>query len=652
MESILKKLGVGLEKKDLMSSAYDNIESWLLSGFLPEWAVESIEELLEGGNWGELNDRFYRSLAFGTGGMRSRTIGKIMTTAERGVEGGIPVHAAVGTNMLNDFNIIRATIGLYRYCKKELGDDNVPKLVIAHDVRYFSRHFCLLTASTWKKLGGEVYIFDGPRSTPQLSFSVRYLKALVGIVITASHNPFYDNGFKVYYKDGGQVVPPHAGGIMDEVNNVELSDISNFQEIDEEGINILGKEVDEAYLNAVVDTVLDIGKVRSQKPKVVYSPLHGTGQVTAVPAMRRVGVDLIVVEDQMVMDPMFSTVDSPNPESGEAFSLAIQKAQEEEADLVIATDPDGDRMGVAVRNRDGKQVLLNGNLIGSMFAEYRISKMKELGWLPQEGTLSAVVIKTFVTTALQEEIAKSHGLKLINTLTGFKWIGEKLHNYEIELLDRIRAEGIEINYDKLSAEERRRLLLKYSTYYVFGGEESYGYLADDRVRDKDANAAAVQFCELAAHIKEKGISFLDFLDQIYLKYGYYYDEVLNLKFDGAIGAERIKTILASYHQNPPKIIGDVQVISIQDFENDEIFDADFKLVPRENFYFVYLNNGCSYAVRGSGTEPKIKFYLFVREEVTSIKDLSTVSRVAKAKLDQLKIDLEKDAKNRSLMAKF
>lgn len=647
-ENILKKVHEVAEKGDLLASARENIERWLKAEFLPQWALDSIQELIEKKAWGELNDRFYQALSFGTGGMRSRTIGKLVTKVEQGIasKDGSPEHAAVGTAMLNDFNIIRATIGLYRYCKKNLEKGEIPKLVIAHDVRHFSRHFCLLAASTWRKLGGEVDIFDGPRSTPQLSFSVRYLRATAGIVITASHNPPCDNGFKVYYTDGGQVVPPHAEGILDQINEVALSDIPSYLGIDQKGINILGKSADEAYTEVVLDTILDRELIKVQKPKIVYTPLHGTGQVIAVPAMQRCGVELSVVKEQMIMDPLFGTVNSPNPENGEAFSMGIKKAQAENADVVIATDPDGDRMGVAIRGRNGEMVLLNGNIIGSLLAEYRISKIKKLGWIPETGTHSAVLIKSFVTTNLQAAIATKHGLKVINTLTGFKWIGAKLESYELELVEKLKAKGQDLVYNELSSEERRKLLLKYSTYYVFGGEESYGYLADDRVRDKDANAASVQFCELAAYLKEQNISFLDYLDQIYLKYDYYSEEILNLKYDGAAGAAKIKAILKSYREDPPKMIGNIAVSSIEDFGRDEIFDADNKKMPKEEFYFVYLKNGYSYAVRASGTEPKIKFYFFGHERVSSNQSLQEIKKLAQTKLEQLKHDLENDAQSR------
>lgn len=641
---IEKSLIEAVSRGDLMLAACENIQTWLEAGFLPKWALRSIGELVEGEAWGELNDRFYQNLSFGTGGMRSRTIGKIVTATERGasLENLSPEYPAVGTNMLNDFNIIRTTIGLYRYCQRNLKNNEIPKLVIAYDVRYFSRHFCLLTASTWRRLGGEVCIFDGPRSTPQLSFSIRYLNATAGVVITASHNPPYDNGFKVYYKDGGQIISPHPEGIIEEIHATDLSEIQKYLKIEEEGIEVLDPVADEAYLGIVLNTILDPELIKVQRPKIVYSPLHGTGQVIGIPAMRRRGVDLSLVDEQMVMDPRFPTVASPNPENGEALSMAIKQAEKLGAEAVIATDPDGDRMGVAVRGPEGAMVLLNGNVIGALLVEYRIAKIKKLGWIPPEGTESAALIKTFVTTYLQEAIAKKHGLKVINTLTGFKWIGAKLNDYELALVEKLKAKGCHIVYKDLSSEERRKLLLENSTYFVFGGEESYGYLADDHVRDKDANAAAVQFCELVAYLKEQKISFLDYLDQIYIKYGYYREEMLNFKYDGAVGAAKIKAILKSYCENPPQMIGDMKVSSVFDFARDEIFDADNKRIPKEEFYFVNLEGGYSYAVRGSGTEPKIKVYLFAHEPVGDGDSLYEIKKIAQSKLKSLEVALAKD----------
>lgn len=630
----------------LFVSAYENIKTWLDAGFLPQWAMDSLEELIIKKAWNELNDRFFRKLSFGTGGMRSRTLGKQITTIEQGTSAMGPEYAAVGTNMLNDFNIIRATIGLYRYCKKNSEKDELTKLVIAHDVRYFSRHFCLLTASTWKKMGGQVYIFDGPRSTPQLSFSVRYLHATVGIVITASHNPPFDNGYKVYYKDGGQIVSPHAEGIIEEINAVKLSEIDQYLKIEPEGIVILSHAADEAYEKIVLNTILDPEVIKIQRPKIVYSPLHGTGQVIAVPAMKKAGVDLILVEKQMTMDPAFATVKSPNPENAEALSMGIEKANAVGAQVVLATDPDGDRMGAVVRGDDGSMIRLSGNVIGALLAEYRITKIKSLGWIPQEGTLSAAIIKTFVTTNLLEAIGKKQGLKVVNTLTGFKWIGEKLNDYEIRLHEKLKKSGMDVVYNELDDQERRKLLLANSTYYIFGGEESFGYLADDHVRDKDGNAAMVQFCELAAYLKEQKVSFMEYLNQIYIKYGYYEESLLNFEYDGATGAEKIKAILRSYRDNPPRSMGNIKITSIRNFAKDEIFDEDNKRIAKEEFYFLYLENGYSYAIRASGTEPKIKFYLFAYEAVSGIESLAQAKKNAESQLAFLKAELSKDVQNR------
>ena len=643
----LKKV-IGSDK--ILPSASDNLKKWLDAEFLPQWALNSLSKLINQNAWDEINDRFYKSLEFGTGGMRGRTIGRIITSDEKGEpnEYDTPKHPGVGCSYFNDFNVVRATIGLYRYCSYSCKDNERPKLVIAHDVRHFSRHFCLLAASTWINLGGIACIFNGPRSTPQLSFSVRYLKAKVGIVITASHNPSHDNGYKVYYGDGGQVVSPNADGIINEVNRVELSEIPSYLQVDETEIQVLKPEADEAYLSVVKSTVIDAALIRSQKPKVVFTPIHGAGQVSSLSLMKSFDVDYFVVKEQMVMDPRFSTVDSPNPEYAEALSMAIDQAEQCGADLVLATDPDGDRMGAAARDNSGKMNLLNGNCIGSLLAEYRITKLKELGWIPREGTLSAALVKTFVTTPLQEAIAKSHGLKIINTLTGFKWIGEKLLNYETEL--KIKLEEIEgkvVDYDKMDYRDRSNLLLKYSTFYVFGGEESYGYLATDAVRDKDANAAVILFCELAAYLKEQGLTFFDYLDSLYVKYGYFKETLLSIYYEGAIGAQKIKAILKSYRSNPPKSFNGVSVSKITNFGRERVHDADGKRIPMQDFYFIQLDDGYRYAVRASGTEPKIKFYIFGQDNVESSDQLASIKEKAKMKIAALKKAIESDAHERA-----
>jgi len=638
----------------ILPSTLANLEAWLSAGFLPAWAVASLDELVAGEKWEELNNRFFKTIAFGTGGMRDRTIAYLPTAAETGTlsKVGTPAHAAVGSTMLNDFNIIRASIGLYNYCAGYLhaktGRDEKPRIVIAHDVRHFSHHFAELAASTFTKMGGRAYLFDGPRSTPQLSFSVRYLHTTCGVVITASHNPPAYNGFKAYFEDGGQVVSPHAEGIITEVNKVDLASLTRFMEKDLTNVVVLPKGADEAYMAALEENFTDPDLIKRERPKVVYTAIHGTGAGGTPAVMRKAGVDLTCVEEQMVMDPRFPTVKSPNPEEGAALKMGIDLAEKVGADCVLATDPDADRMGVAIRGHDGALKLITGNTIGSLMAEYRIRAFKKAGLLPEAGSPNACMIKTFVTTPLQADIARAHGLKLIDTLTGFKYIGDKLAYYEKTLAKKLyEKEGLVLDYDKCSPEARRKLLLQYSTLYVFGGEESYGYLATDRVRDKDANAAAIVFCEMMAALKAEGKTVQDFIDELYLAYGYYKEELLNIYYEGASGSAKIANILASYRANPPKEIGGKKVVEFKDFGTTTFRDADGVEIPRQDFYFVELEGGYCYAVRGSGTEPKIKFYFFGREKVESKADLEKASAAVSATIAALKGAVDKDARARA-----
>jgi len=639
----------------LLETSVDNLLAWQDGGFLPDWALASIRELVERGAWDELNDRFYQFLAFGTGGMRNRTIGRVVTAAERGTPGplGAPQHPAVGTAVLNDFNIVRATIGLFRYCRRHLdaqgrGGDR-PRLVIAHDVRHFSRHFCELTASTWARLGGSALIFDGPRSTPQLSFAVRHARATAGIVITASHNPAHDNGYKVYFEDGAQVVQPHDAGIIHEVYQVRMEETPAFLDIDLGAVETLGAEADAAYMEALEENLLDPAVFKKAQPKIVFTPIHGTGGVTAPAALAKYGLAVDTVPEQMEQDGRFPTVKSPNPENAEALSMAIARAKAGGADIVMATDPDGDRMGAAVRGADGEMVLLSGNMTGSLLAAFRVERMKELGLLPRAGTHRAAVIKTFVTTPLQAAIAEHHGLKLIDTLTGFKWIGEKLRIYEETLKERLKAvEGIELgDYDAAPPARRREWLLRHSTFLVFSSEESYGYLASDRVRDKDANAAVLMFAEMAATLQLAGKSVLDYLDEVYLRYGYYHEDVVNIYHEGATGAATIRAILESYRKAPPKEVAGFGVTAWKDFGVDAFHDADGREIPKQDFYFIELDNGYQFAVRGSGTEPKIKFYLFAREDVSQPGDLAPAREQAARTLARIKQAIQDDARART-----
>jgi phosphoglucomutase len=637
----------------LLESSVKNLVDWLEGGFLPDWALDSINELVEQQQWDELNDRFYQFLAFGTGGMRNRTIGNTVTEAEKGTpsEMGTPSHPAVGTAVLNDFNIIRATIGLYRYCERFLKDKGAtesPRLVIAHDVRHYSRYFCELTASTWIRLGGQAFIFEGPRSTPQLSFAVRNKKATAGIVITASHNPAHDNGYKVYFEDGAQVVYPHAEGIINEVYQVKMEETPAYLDVDIAQVETLGEADDAAYMEALKENLLDESVFKKAQPKIVFSPIHGTGGISAPKALASVGLEVDTVAEQMVQDGRFPTVKSPNPENAEALNMAIGQATATGAEIVMATDPDADRMGVAVRDAEGKMQLLTGNMIGSLLAAFRVEKMKEMGLLPKEGTRNAAVIKTFVTTPLQAAIARKHGLKVIDTLTGFKWIGEKLKIYEETLMKRLAEEGKEAgDYDSIPLAQRREWLLKYSTFYVFGGEESYGYLASDRLRDKDANAAVLMFAEMAATLAAEGKTILDYLDEVYLRYGYYLEDVINIYYEGATGASKIRNILESYRKEPPKEVAGFVVTGWKDLGVDTLHDADGKEIPKQDFYIIELDNGYSYACRGSGTEPKIKFYVFAREDVTQPGDLEPAKEAAAATIDKIKQAIDADARQRA-----
>ena len=637
----------------LLESAVSNLKIWASSDFLPEWVVASINELVQKEQWEELNDRFYQNMTFGTGGIRGRTIGKFSTSVEHGTLSamGTPEHAAVGTNVLNDFNLIKVVIGLYRYAKFHLEtceSIDQPRIVIAHDVRHFSRHFCELAASTWTKLGGQALIFDGPRSTPQLSFAVRQFKATCGAVITASHNPPHDNGFKAYFQDGAQVISPHAEGIVDQVNDVVLEELTEYLDADLSGVILLGEDADKAYISMLSEMVIDSDLIKEHSPKVVFSPIHGCGAISTVPLLKSLGVEVIEVAEQMKLDGRFPTVQSPNPENAEALKMAIAKANEVGADVVIATDPDADRMGVAVRDGSGEMVLLSGNQTGTIFSEYRITTLKEAGILPEEGSDNAVLIKTFVTTPMQEAVATWHGLRTINTLTGFKWMGAKLASYETNMkIQLFEKEGMAIDYDACDVWTKAELMLEYSNFFVFGSEESYGYLASDRVRDKDANAAVVMFCELAAYLKSQEMSFSDYLNALYLQHGYYEEKTINIYYEGAAGSRRIKNIIDSYRNDIPKSFGGIEVRSLTDFGKDEIFDADGERIPSQEFYFLELHNGYSFALRASGTEPKIKFYVFGRSDLDDLEKLDEVKAAASEVMQSLLTDIEADARKRA-----
>jgi phosphoglucomutase len=650
VEKLHSKIDCAVADSQLMESAAKNIRT-LLAGAPSDLYLRVVDELVTAGAWPELNDRFYQTLAFGTGGLRGRTIGKIITTAERGSsrKDERPQFPCVGTNAMNFFNISRATQGLIAYLhdwnQREKISQN-PKIVIAHDPRFFSNEFTDLAARIAAENGCDAFVFDGPRSTPELSFAVRHIKANAGIVITASHNPPYDNGYKVYFNDGAQVIEPHASGIIAKVNAITSETFAPLPKDRQGKITTLGKEIDEAYMHRLETLILNPRIIRETKSlRVVYSPLHGTGRVIIEPMLKRLGFNFDVVPEQDRFDGRFSTVKSPNPENAEALTMAIDLAQKEDADLVVATDPDCDRMGAAVRTKTGKMKLLTGNQIGSLIAYYRTKTLFDRGILNKENASRAVIIKTFVTTDLQKAIAEYYGLRCVETLTGFKYIGAKLSKYE-----RVLPENVRQNYVDLGEEETRRLRLAHSSFYVFGGEESYGYSGADFVRDKDGNGAVIMFCEVAAYAKSRSQTVDQLLDEIFAIFGYFAEKNGSLVFEGAEGASKIKQLVESYATHPFSEVLGLKVTSVRNFETETIHDIEGDEIPKEKMSIFELENRTRIAVRGSGTEPKIKYYLFAQRRPENGKfnsaELDQIKSEVEEKLKQLWDWLQKDAQSR------
>ena len=637
----------------LMGSAAKNIGT-LLGGARTDLYFTAVNELVSWAQWLELNDRFYQTLAFGTGGLRGRTIGKIVTAAERGNAGEDerPQFPCVGTNAMNFFNINRATRGLVAYLHDCNARENIlvkPKLVIAHDPRFFSKEFAELAAKVAAENGCDACVFEGPRSVPELSFTVLYLKASAGIVITASHNPPYDNGYKVYFSDGAQVIEPHASGIIAKVNAITTESFTPLPKDRQGKVSTIGKDIDQAYMRRLETLILDPLMIREAKSlRIIYTPLHGTGSVIIKPMLTRLGFNFQVVPEQDRFDGRFPTVKSPNPENAEALTMAIDLAQKEDADLVVATDPDCDRMGAAVRARDGKMKLLTGNQTGSLLAWYRIKTLFDKGVLNIQNASRAVIIKTFVTTDLQKAIANSYGLRCVETLTGFKYIGAKLGKYERAIPEQLRQ-----NYAHLTEQETRRLRLAHSSFYVFGGEESYGYSGADFVRDKDGNGAVIMFCEVAAYAKSRGQTVDELLDEIFATFGYFEEKTRALVFEGAQGASKIARLIESYGASPFLEVLGSRVIGIKNFETDMIEDVEGDLVPKEKMLIFELEDPAGagrIAVRPSGTEPKIKYYLFAQRRPENGKfdpaELSRIKAQVGEKLDRLWDWLQKDAEER------
>ncbi|MBT5717461.1 MAG: phospho-sugar mutase [Opitutae bacterium] len=653
-ESLSLSLNKAKENNFLYSSTIDNILEFSECPEIPDWILKSVEELLENENWEELNNRFYTNLAFGTGGMRGRTIGNFITKAERGnaEKGGTPNYAAVGSNTLNEITLLRAVKALYLHTTKWLAGEGFlaqPRLVVAHDVRHFSRKFCELVASAWTKLGGYALVFDGPRSTPQLSFTVRHQYAHAGVVITASHNPSHDNGFKAYFADGAQLVPTHAQEVVERYQRIAISELLPLLASAEEEPrwNILPVEDDLAYRAALEDSVLDPEMLKDNAPKLVFTPIHGTGAITAIPALWDHGVEVAVVDEQIQQDPNFSTVKSPNPENPEALKKGISVAQKTKSNLVLGSDPDCDRIGVAVRAKDGKFKCLTGNQVATMLTEYRLLVAKRKKILSDDKSKNVAVLKTFVTTPMISRIAEEFGVRCVNTPTGFKWMAEKLGKYEDQALIELKEkEGLALDFDATDLFVRIDILTRYSTYVILGAEESYGYLPLDIVRDKDGNASALAIAELFAFLKSSKTEAFQFLDNLYKKYGYHEEKTENLYFEGAEGNETIKKLAASYRTQKLKSIAGQKVIKIKDFLEKGYIDEDEEELPQENFLMLELENGFTVAIRPSGTEPKIKYYLFGRGEKNAL-DLDKSKKEVSTKIKEISEWLVSDAEDRT-----
>lgn len=533
-------------------------EAWLSDSVFDAKTRQELEAIR--GDEKEIQDRFYQELAFGTAGLR-------------GVLGA-------GTNRMNVYTLRKATQGLADYINSQGEEAAKRGVVIAHDCRHMSREFCLESARVLAANGIRAYIFDDMRPTPELSFALRELSATAGIVITASHNPPEYNGFKVYWEDGAQVSTAIADAVTASIAAIEdygQARLMTENDAREQGLICeLGDDMDEAYLEAVLSQSLcqDMVKKVSHSFKVVYTPLHGTGVNLVPEALRRAGFTQVILEpSQAIPDPDFSTVKSPNPEEKAAFKLAIELAEKEGADLIIGTDPDGDRVGAVVKNREGEYVVLTGNQTGVLLVEYILRTRKEKGMLPE----NSLMIKTIVTSEMGAAIAKAYGATMENTLTGFKYIGDRIKHYE-------------------ETGEKQ---------FLFGYEESYGYLSGTYARDKDAIVASLLIAEMAAVYALEGISLYEALMKLYETYGAYLEDLKSITLKGKEGMEKIASIMGKFRSHPPEAIAGTRVTKVEDYKKMPGF-------PAADVIKLWLGTKGWVALRPSGTEPKLKIYASVK----------------------------------------
>ena len=556
---------------------------WLESDYFDADTKKELENIK--GNEKEIEDRFYTDLEFGTAGLR-----------------GI---IAAGTNRINIYTVRRATFGLANYIIKNTTEEEKARgVVIAHDNRHMSREFCLEAANTLAACGIKAYIFDSLRTTPELSFAVRKLHTIAGIVITASHNPPEYNGYKVYWEDGAQVMPEIASAITAEVNAItDYSTIPTIKDEQKDLVVMLGAEQDTAFIEAVKTQVIktDLVKKVGKEFKIVYTPLCGTGNVPVTRALAEVGFEnVIVVPEEQNPDPNFAGIEYPNPEEHKALTRGIALAKAEGADLVIATDPDCDRVGVAVKTTTGDYALLTGNQIGAMLTNYIIESSKEENKLDPKATL----VKTIVTSEFGADIARANNWDVIKVLTGFKFIGQKIKSFE-ESGDRT---------------------------YLFGYEESYGYLVGTHARDKDGVVASLLISEMAAYYYDKGMSLYEGLQELYKKYGYFKEKTISLTLKGIEGLAKIKEIITYFRENDIKEFNNTKVVDLKDYQKG-IDD-----LPKSNVLKYFLEDGSWIAVRPSGTEPKLKFYVAVKgqDEAECAGKIANIESDINKIIDQVK----------------
>ncbi|HFK1518872.1 TPA: phospho-sugar mutase [Bacillus cereus] len=544
---------------------------WLSYAELDAELKEQLENMKQDEK--KIEDSFYKNLEFGTGGMRGEL--------------------GAGTNRLNVYTVRKATQGLAKFIEK-LGEEAKKRgVVVAYDSRHKSPEFAMEVAATLGAHGITTYVFESLRPTPVLSFAVRHLHTVSGIVLTASHNPPEYNGYKVYGEDGGQLPPKEADELISYVNAVEdelTVEVADVEQLKADGLlHMIGQEVDDAYaaeLNNVIINKEMVQKV-GKDLKIVFTPLHGTSNLSVRRGLAEVGfTDVTVVKEQELPDPNFSTVKSPNPEEHAAFEYAIRDGEKVGADVLIATDPDADRLGVAVRNHDGEFQVLTGNQTGALMLDYLLSQKKENGTLPENG----IVLKTIVTSEIGRTIAKAYGLDTVDTLTGFKFIGEKIKQYE--------ESG---QYE-----------------FQFGYEESYGYLIRPFCRDKDAVQSVLFACEVAAYYKSQGKTLYDGLLEVFEKYGFFREDLVSLTLKGKDGAEQIQEMMATFRENPPKEVAGLTVVAVEDYKASIITSLqdghkEEIHLPKSNVLKYQLEDGSWFCLRPSGTEPKIKFYFGVQD---------------------------------------